>query len=149
MKKIGVIVLFFTALFAVSCGTTSNVSTGNSAATQAGKGCGAVLATLHSQYKSTGKIDMSNSTTLLNVVELGTYYTTLNSHKTDAAYKTAFATGLVEGSIGLITNANSLSTLNTLLTLGTLSSITSSTPGTSAVAVNVASGLINLLKSLK
>jgi hypothetical protein len=148
MKKISIIISSFITLLFISCGTTSNVSNGNSAASQAGSSCGQVLASLHSQYKSSGKLDMTNSTTLLNVVELGTYYTALKSHSSDASYKTSFATGLISGSSGLITNSNSSSIINTLMSLSSLGSITKTTPGNAIEAVNAASGLVSLLKNL-
>jgi len=151
MKKIGIIALYFSAFLIVSCSSTTNTSSSsnnNSAATQAGTNCGRVLAGLYTQYKSAGKVDLANSTTLLNVVELCTYCNALKDHKSDATYKTAFASGLVSGSNGLITNSNSLSILNSLLSLSGYN-ITSSTPSTSNEAINVALGLINLFKNLK
>ena len=156
MKKIKIFALLFTVLTYVSCGTVSNVpnnnssaNNNNSAATEAGKGCGTVLANLHSIYKSTGKLDISNSATLLGLVELGTYYSALKSHSSDANYKNAFAAGLVTGSTGLIASSISLATVNSLLNLSGLSNITSSTLSTSAEAINVASQLINILKTFK
>ena len=154
MRKISFIALLFTVLVYVSCGTVSNVpnnntNNNNSAATEAGKGCGTVLANLHSQYKASGKLDMNNSTTLLNIVELGTYYTVLKEHKADANYKNAFAAGLVTGSTGLIASNISLSTVSSLLALSGISNVTSSTLSSSAEAITTASELINILKTFK
>ena len=151
MKKIKIIALLFTVLAYVSCGTVSNVpnNNNNSAATEAGKGCGTVLANLHSIYKSTGKLEISNSATLLGLVELGTYYSALKSHSSDANYKSAFAAGLVTGSTGLIASNTSLATVGSLLSLSGLSNITSSTPSTSTEAITTASQLINIFKTFK
>ena len=149
MKKFGIIALFIAAISFASCKSISTASTSSSAAKNAGVGCGKVLSSLYTSYKSTGKVDLTNSTTLLNVVGLATYYKGLNAHRNDAAYKTAFAAGLVTGSNGVITAANSISTVNSLLSLTGLNTITSSTVSTANDAISVAAGLVNLFNVLK
>ena len=147
MKKNKITILVITVLFIASCSSLSNIATSNAAATNAGSACGKVLLNLYTQYKSTGKVDMTNSTTLLNVVDLATYYKTLKAHGNDAAYKTAFAAGLVTGSNGVITASNSLSVVNKLLSIGGLNTISTSTVGTATEAVSVAAALVNIFKS--
>jgi hypothetical protein len=149
MKKIGIIALFAAVLSFTSCTVSNVTTTNNSAATSAGTSCGKVLSTLYTQYKSTGKVDMTNSNTLLNVVELATYYTTLKANRSNAAYTKAFAVGMVSGSNGLVTNLNSTSVINALLAITGLSGITTNTSGVSTAAISVANGLINLFKILK
>ncbi len=149
MKKIGISVLLFALFSLMSCSTVSTITSSDAAATAAGVSCGKTLASLYSQYKSTGKINMTSSNTLLKVVELATYTKALRDNKNNATYKKAFAAGLVTGSSGLVINTNSMSTVNSLLSLTGLNSITSSTSATSTAAVNVATGLVNLFKVLK
>lgn len=149
MKKISIIALFIAAISFASCKSISTVSTANSVATSAGVNCGKVLASLNSTYKSTGKLDLTNTTTLLNVVELASYYKALEAHRTDAAYKTAFATGLVTGSNGAITAASSINVVNSLLNLAGLNKISSSTLNTANEAISVTNGLITIFKAFK
>jgi len=149
MKKTGILALLIAVFSFMSCSTVSTIASSDAAATAAGVSCGKTLASLYSQYKSTGKINMANSNTLLKVVELATYTKTLRDNKNNATFKKAFAAGLVSGSSGLVLNSNSMSTVSSLLSLSGLSNITSSTSATSTVAVNVATGLANLFKVLK
>jgi hypothetical protein len=149
MKKLGILTLFIAAIAFVACSTVTNLSNSNSAAKAAGTGCGNVLGNLLTQYKANGKkIDMTNTTTLLNVIELGTYYSTLKANQSDPNYKKEFAAGLVLGSNGLISNSKSLQVVNSLLTMNSLGDVSSSTTGTSSTAVNVAAALTGLLVNM-
>lgn len=149
MKKIGFITLLIAAIFIASCSSISNVASSNPAATAAGTGAGKVLSTLYSQYKSTGKVNMGSASTIGSIVELGTYVAALKNSQGVSGYKTAFATGLVSGSTGLVTNGNSMSTVNSLLGIAGLSGISSTISSTSTTATNVATGLTNLFNTFK
>lgn len=149
MKKIGFIALLVGAIFIASCSSISNIASSNPAATAAGTGAGKALSTLYSQYKSTGKINMGSASTIGTVVELGTYVAALKNNQSVSGYKSAFAAGLVTGSSGLVTTANSMATVNSLLGITGLSGISSTISGTSATATNVANGLITLFKTFK
>jgi hypothetical protein len=146
MKTFGITAMIMTALFFASCGSVTNVSTSNQSASNAGINCGKVLASLYSQYKATGKLDMTNSTNFMNVVSLATYYKTLKAHANDASYKTSFAAGMVTGSNGTITAANSLTIVNKLLSMSGLGGITSSTANTATELLNVVNQLVGLFK---
>jgi len=149
MKRIGLITLLVVAIFIASCTTVSNITSSNPAATAAGTGAGKALSTLYSQYKSTGKVNMGSASTIGSIVELGTYVAALKNNQSVAGYKSAFAAGLVTGSTGLVTPANSMATVNSLLGITGLSGISSTVSSTSATATNVATGLTNLFNTFK
>lgn len=155
MKKISIIIVFVGALVCASCSSVSKLASNASSTTQPSAGtiqgtaCGKVLGTMYTQYKSTGKVDMKNSSTLLSVTELSTHYSSLRNNKSNTTYLYSFAKGLVSGTNGLVNTSNSLSSVNSLLSLSSLSSITSTTPATSTASTNVASGLTALFNSWK
>lgn len=145
MNKLVILALAIAALAIVACSSLSNTS--NSIA--AGTACGRTLANLYTGYKSTGKIDMTNSNTLLQVVELGTYTKALVANKNNEAYKKTFAEGLVLGSSGLILDNNSMSIVNSLLSLSGLTQIKKSSSVDSKTASEISTNLGGMLKNLK
>lgn len=149
MKRIGIITLLAAALSIASCTAVSNITSSNPAATAAGTACGKVLSTLYTQYKSTGKVNIGSVSTIGSIVELGTYVAALKNNQSIAGYKSAFAAGLVAGSSGLVTPANSMTTVNSLLSITGLSGISSTVSSTSATATNIATGLTNLFNTFK
>ncbi|MCK9611815.1 MAG: hypothetical protein M0R16_02815 [Bacteroidales bacterium] len=149
MKKIGIISLVAVVIFIASCTTVSNVANSDAGATATGTACGKVLASMYSQYKSTGKIDMGSTTTISNIVQLGTYVAALKNNRNSTTYKQAFAAGLVTGSTGLVTTGNSTAVMNALLNLTGLSGYSSTVASTSTQAINIASGLVNLFQLFK
>ncbi len=140
--------LILTSISLVACTSLSN-SNSTAASTTAGTACGKTLSNLYAHYKATGKIDMTNTNTLLQVVELGSYTQGLIANKNDAAYKNAFATGLILGSAGLVNGGNSTSTVNSLISIPSLGGMKSSTSPNSTTANDVASNLTTLLKIFK
>jgi len=143
MKKSIVISLFSMVIFFTSCSLVSNTSI-NTTATSAGASCGKILAKLYTQYKASGNIDITNTTTLTNVIELSKYYKALKSHQNDAAYKAAFAAGLVTGSNGII----SLTVVNKILSISGLDTISSSTASNTIETIGIVKELINLFNIL-
>jgi hypothetical protein len=145
MKKLAILALVIATFAIVACSSLSNASN----STTAGTSCGKTLANLYTGYKSTGKIDMTNSNTLLQVIELGTYTEALVANKNNEAYKKSFAQGLVLGSSGLILDNNSMSTVNSLISLTGLTQVKKSSTVDSKTASNISTNLGGLLKNLK
>ena len=143
MKKSILISLFSMAILYSSCSFISN-TTNNTSATGSGAACGKILAKLYTQYKTSGNIDITNTTTLTNVIELSKYYKALKSHQNDATYKAAFAAGLVTGSNGTISPANSLIVVNKILSMSGLDTISSSTASNTIEKIGLVKELINL-----
>jgi hypothetical protein len=145
MNKLVILGLAIATLAIVACSSLSNTSN----STAAGTACGKTLANLYTGYKSAGKVDMTNSNTLLQVIELGTYTQALVANKNNAAYKKTFAEGLVLGSAGLILDNNSMSTVNSLLSLTGLTQIKKSSSIDSKTASDISNNLGGMLKNLK
>jgi hypothetical protein len=145
MNKLVILTLAIAALVIVGCSSLSNTSS----SIAAGTACGRTLATLYTGYKSTGKIDMTNSNTLLQVIELGTYTKALVANRSNEAYKKTFAEGLVLGSSGLILDNNSMSTVNSLLALSGLTKVKKTSSVDSKTAEDISKNLGGLLKNLK
>ena len=106
-------VLLTVILACTSCGSTSSTTTNplvalatQSAAYTSGQSAGTALRALYTQYKTNGKIDMSNLSTLTNILTLTNSYQTLkNAEKGSGAY-TDFTKGLMVGSSNLVTPSN-------------------------------------------
>jgi hypothetical protein len=123
MKTIKLAAVLFAALSFTACGAlqgtsttqnrTSNVNlldvasvvNANTTASNAGSTAGAALNSLYATYRQNGKIDLTNLTTLISVAQLVNSCQSLKS--SDATYKKSFGTGLVLGSMGLVTQSNS------------------------------------------
>ena len=131
------------AVAALSLLTSCSVMQGVFAnAGSAGTSTGSALATVYNIFKSTGGIDLSNITTLIN---LGKILTGANAlvGKTDS-FVEEFANGLYNGSADLVNEKNVGSVLNALQALANVdtSAITnavSSYTGGNAPAVNAQS----------
>ena len=121
-------------------GTTLTQSNGASA--------GLALLSLYTQYKSAGKLDLSNTTNLSNLITLATNIKGLSS----SVKNSSFLTGLISGSKNLVNNSNSSTVLSSLsslanLDLSSLSSTAASAATTAATsaAKKAASGLFSKL----
>jgi hypothetical protein len=140
-----------------------------------GTSAGAALLSLYTQYKTDGKIDMTNVSNIANVVTLANNIKGLKSSTNTAN----FVKGLISGSKKLVNTSNSSTVLSALKTISgldlssmassakssaksaaksaattaatnILSSITSSKAGTQAKEVaSAASTLTSLFKTLK
>jgi hypothetical protein len=146
MKKINVLLLFVAVLSMVSCKTVSDIAGSGTAANATGVSCGKLMSGMYSDYNDVGKVNLLDSKTILNLVELGGYYKSLKSHENDAAYKKAFAAGLVTGSNNLITAENSMNVVESLLNMDKLTEITEQTSSTAGSAVTVAGQLVEIFK---
>ena len=149
MKKTNLLLLF-SAIFAfVSCSTMSNIADSNAAANTTGISCGKLLKEMHDDYKASGKVNLTDTNTIVNIIELGGYYKTLKAHENDAAYKKAFAAGLVTGSNNQITPENSMAVVDALLNMDKITEITEQTSSTASSAVSVAGQLVDIFKLFK
>ena len=150
MNKISIITLFISILF-TSCNSITGLANSSSASSSttaitAGATCGNLLKTLYAQYKSTGKVDLTSSSNLVNAMQLGTYCNTLKNNKNNITYLSTFAQGLVSGSGGLISTGKSMSAVSSLLSLPSLSTVNQTVSGSSTTGV--ASELTTLFNSL-
>lgn len=146
MKKINVLLLFVAVLSMVSCKTMSDIASTDTAANASGASCGNLMSDMYSDYKDVGKVNLLESKTILNLVEMGGYYKSLKSHENDADYKKAFAAGLVTGSNNLITAENSMDVVKSLLSMDKLTEITEQTSSTASSAITVARQLSDIFK---
>ena len=129
-----------------SCTALSNAASGDAAATAAGRSCASALVNLYQNYKSVGKVDLTNPTNLSNALIIATSYSQLKQNKGNETYRKAFTSGLISGGAGVITNTNADLITNSLLNsngLGTISS-TNATQNTQA-----ATSLLSIMKSMK
>ncbi|PLX07164.1 MAG: hypothetical protein C0596_12275 [Marinilabiliales bacterium] len=149
MKKINFLFLFAAILAFVSCNTVSNIANSDTAANASGVSCGKLLTEMHDDYKASGKVNLTDTNTILNIIELGGYYKTLKAHENDAAYKKAFAAGLVTGSDNQITEENSMAVVEALLDMEKITEITEQTSSTASSAVTVANQLVAIFKLFK
>ena len=149
MKKTGVLFLFVAMFAFASCNTMSNIANSDTAANTSGVSCGKLLSEMHDDYKATGKVNLTDTNTILNIIELGGYYKTLKSHENDATYKKAFAAGLVTGSGNQISAENSMAVVEALLNMDKITEITEQTTSTASSAVTVANQLVAIFKLFK
>ena len=149
MKKLSIIMMCLAALAFASCsstfgsasGTRSNTST---VAKDNGKTAATSLIALYNSYKSTGTINLGNPTDLTAALTLATAYTNFRNNQQDAAYKKAFATGMVAAGAGLITSANVNTIINTMNNLTGLNV----NAATITNSVGTATAIIQLLQAL-
>ncbi len=149
MKKINVLFLFAAILSMLSCNTVSDIAGSGTAANATGASCGKLMSDMYSDYKADGKVNLLETGTISNLVELGTYYKLVKANENDAAYKKAFAAGLVTGSNNIITAENSMNVVESLLNMNKLTEITEQTSSTASSAVTVASQLVDIFKMFK
>lgn len=91
-----------------------------------GQTCGSAILGLYNSYKSTGTINLTTGNNLAHALSLATCYTQIKANANNSNYRTAFASGLVMSSAGLITNQNSNAVINALLMCSGLSNVSSS-----------------------
>lgn len=123
---------------ATGSGSTEQIAT----ASTNGQAAGAALKSLYTQYKTDGKLDMSNLTNIMNLATLANNIKGLKGQTNKSAFYKDFAAGLVLGSSNLITSTNSNSVMSGLTNLVNnvdLSGLTSAAASTSEKATNVLS----------
>lgn len=109
-----------------------------------GNSAGKALLSLYTQYKTSGKIDLTNIETISNVITLANNIKGLNGNSST----TSFVKGLISGSKNLVNKNNSTSVLKSLtsiagLDLSSLGSSASSAieSGAKSLAGNALAGL--------
>lgn len=108
--------ILLTAIAVVSCSSTSSStstsgassasSSTQTAAYKSGKATGTSLIALNKSYKQTGKVDLTDPTTLSNIVTLATNTKIIKSSSKDSKYYKDFSKGLIDGSNNLVTTEN-------------------------------------------
>ena len=96
-------------MLATSCGIFGGSTATTATPTSNGQASGAALRSLYTQYKTDGKIDMTNINNILNLAALSQAVTELKDAGTvdKSAYIKEFATGLILGSNNLVNQSNS------------------------------------------
>lgn len=145
MKKIALLFVAVATMFMTSCGGLKSTTTQNAAATAAGSACGAAVSGLYKSYKATGNINLATTNDLTNALAVATAYSQLRANSGNAAYKKAFAAGLVAGSAGTITTATATSFMNSLLATAGLAGVNANNI---ASKVETASAIVTLLRAL-
>ena len=136
-------------LFA-ACGTTSSSGSkpastpANSAAYNTGSVVGQSLLGIYQQYKSSGKIDVTNPTTILQLLALSTQIETVKQNYKNASFYADFTKGAVLGSQNTVINSNIGGVVNALTGLN-LSGITSGGGVPASNTTNVVNGLTTIL----
>ncbi len=146
MKRLSILLVSFATLLFASCGAVSSAASSNTVAKATGQSCGTAVQGLYGAYKTTGTIDLTNTTNLNNALALATAYTNLKNNKDNTEYRKAFTTGLVASSAGLITQAAASGFVDKLLASSGLSNI--NTQNITQTASTVAA-IITLLNALK
>lgn len=160
MKLFRIIALAAMLLAATSCGLLQSASTTPATSQSSntalnGSSAGAALLGLYTQYKTDGKLDLSNINNILNLATLASNVKGVGG----LLDSTGFLGGLISGSRNLVNNNNSSNVISALgklanLNLNSLSGVTSSAAAsgvnTSAAgitsAVSTLSSLFNTLK---
>lgn len=142
MKALKVLVVAaFAALFSANVQAASLTNSN-------GLKAGAALLSLYTQYKSTGKLDLSNATNLNNLLTLASNIKGLDQ----LANKSSFLSGLISGSKNLVNKSNQSSVLSSLtqlsgLDLSSLSGSAAASAVTGALSKVATSGAIKTTDS--
>lgn len=128
MKFMRILALAASVMLAASCGALTQNAAYNPAAsgvanTATGNSAGNALLGLYSQYKTDGKLDLTN---INNIINLATLASNCQGLKSNAADTGSFLAGLITGSRKLVNQNNSSAVLNGLKTIAAtnLNSIT-------------------------
>lgn len=138
MKLTKIFAAAMVVLMTASCGILGG---GNSAASgsTSGQASGAALKNLYSQYKTDGKIDVTNLNNVINLATLANGIQGLKGQDDKTAFYTDFAMGLILGSNNLVTQTTAPTVTNSLSGLANtdLSAITNA--ATNAIAAGLIS----------
>ena len=137
--------ILFAACSTSSSGTKTTSTPATSAAYNTGSVVGQSLLGIYQQYKSSGKIDLKDPTTLLQLLALSTQVETVKQNYKNASFYADFAKGAVFGSQNNISNNNVGSVINALTGLN-LGGITSNGGVPATNVNNVVDGLTTILK---
>ena len=114
-----------------------------------GTSAGSALLGLYTQYKTDGKLDLTNTKNISNLVTLATNIKGLKSTDTKSTVSN-FVSGLITGSNSLVNNSNSTTVLNSLkkvanLDLSSLTSKENLTNTAKSAATSLLSGAVSKL----
>ena len=116
MKKISMILAVVAlCVLTASCGILG--AGGNGSGSVNGQQSGAALKSLYSQYKTDGKVDLTNLNNVISMAQLVNGIQGLKGIDDKSRFYTDFATGLILGSNNLVTQQTSNPVTNTLQTL--------------------------------
>ena len=167
MKKNILLASLILSLVLTSCGmlkgnSASNTTTSDPAAatsqtteaSQMGKNAGSALDYLTAQYKSAGKLDMSNMMNIANMLNLVGAAQQVYAHKSDSNYRKGFVKGMIANSINIDeSNAESvtdkLQSLAENTNMDKLNSAVQKGQATATEVENVASSVTNIIKLFK
>ena len=171
MKRIYIILVALAALFAstttadaqklksllkkVTGTETTTETTSETAATTDGKAAGAALKALYTQYKTDGKLNISNLTNIANITTLATNVKGLKGQTDKTAFYNDFAAGLITGSDNLVTEDTSgsimsgLTSLANNVDLSNVKGLLTSTSSSSEDSQELTSTLSSILGLLK
>ncbi|MBO7261201.1 MAG: hypothetical protein J6U97_06935 [Bacteroidaceae bacterium] len=136
MKIKSIILALVAMLTFASCGVLGSSVAGNSDASKSGHSSGVALRNLYSSYKESGKLDMTNISTMLQMASLVNGVQELKSTSDKSSFYADFASGLILGSNNLVNKSNSDNVMSTLTTLSNLdlSAITNAASNNTTVA---------------
>lgn len=119
--KIKSIILALVAMVTfASCGVMGGMAGGNSEASKSGNASGVALRNLYTTYQSTGKIDMTNISTMMQMASLVNGVQSLKTTTDKSAFYADFLTGLIIGSNNLVNKNNSTNVMGALTTMSNL-----------------------------
>ncbi len=151
MKKIltAVLALAMTATVSTVCATTASAATSTSidttsAAYTSGATAGKAINALYTQYKADGKLDLKNTTNLVEIGLLGASIVGLKDQTKDSDFYKSFSEGIVLGSAGLISDENSSTVTDALSSISSLDFSTVSSSSSSSSSSSVLSKVKNL-----
>ena len=150
-----------------ACGFTKNATTNNSTssttttqpassteAVQMGKNAGSSLDYLTAQYKSAGKLDMTNMMNIASMLNLVGAAQQVYTNKADQSYRQNFIKGLIANSINIDdlnaeTVTDQLTTLAENTNVDKLNSAMQKGQATATEVQNVASSVTNIINMFK
>ena len=125
-----------------ACNTTSSVGSTSSPAYNSGQLFGSSLLSLYSDYKQAGKIDMSNTGTMLQVAQLATSCSVIKQN-----FYMSFVEGAVLGSQQNVTQNNASNIINTLTGVD-FGNIADAVANGGTLSPGTVSGVVNSLNSV-
>lgn len=146
MKRLSILIVCVAAMAFASCSALSSAASSNTVANASGQTCGTAVQGLYRSYKSTGTVDLTNTTNLNNALALATAYTNLKQNKDNSDYRKAFTTGLIASSAGLITSQNATAFVDKMLATAGLGNINTQNITQTAATVGAIITLLNALK---
>ena len=130
-----------------ACNTTSSVGSCSSPAYNSGQLFGSSLLSLYSDYKQAGKIDMSNTGTMLQVAQLATSCSVIKQNLSNKDFYMSFVEGAVLGSQQNVTQNNASNIINTLTGVD-FGNIADAVANGGTLSPGTVSGVVNSLNSV-